>query len=213
MNDISFENIEIRPDIFPSKWHYKNLNPEDVEWITGGINRASRLATKSRLNSSYWKKSSLDKLIESYSDAWNYGDQMIICVWDVHQKESEPPIGFISFDIAWHETSAKKISNLFLTINLIWVRPDKRGLGGISARHITSHLILYFESCKLYHPFVALKGLTVFYYADFDSFGGEKICKRASLPLCPCRQGVFNDVDLLRCQRQQLINAAVGPDR
>lgn len=175
MNDISFENIEIRPDIFPSKWHYKNLNPEDVEWITGGINRASRLATKSRLNSSYWKKSSLDKLIESYSDAWNYGDQMIICVWDVHQKESEPPIGFISFDIAWHETSAKKISNLFLTINLIWVRPDKRGLGGISARHITSHLILYFGSCKLYHPYVALKGLTVFYYADFDSLGGEKI--------------------------------------
>jgi hypothetical protein len=84
MNDNSFENIEIRPDIFPSKWHYKNLNPEDFEWITGGINRASRLTTKSRLNSSYRKKTSLDKLIESYSDGWNYGDQMIICVWDAH---------------------------------------------------------------------------------------------------------------------------------
>lgn len=38
MNDINFESIEIRPDIFPSKWHNKNLNREDVEWITGGIN-------------------------------------------------------------------------------------------------------------------------------------------------------------------------------
>jgi len=43
---------------------------------------------------------------------------MIICVWGAHQKESEPPIGFISFDIAWHETSKKKISDLFMMLTL-----------------------------------------------------------------------------------------------
>jgi hypothetical protein len=175
MNEIYFEKISLRPDIFPPKWHCKNVERDDVEWITGAMNRSSQLSTKSKLNSSYWKKINLDKLIESYGDAWNYDGQTIICVWEISQKEKEPPIGFISFDIAWKETKTQKVHTLFLTVNLIWVRPDKRGLGGVAARHIATHLIFYLENWKLIPPYVPTAGVNVFYYADFDSLGGEKI--------------------------------------
>jgi hypothetical protein len=173
--DINYNNIEERPDIFPIKWHCKGLDKEDVQCRAGNINPSSQLTTKSRLNSSYWKKSSLDKLIESFNDAWNYSDQLIICVWNVTQKESEPPLGFISFSFKWEQTKTKKISYLEFTVNLIWVRPDKRGLGGVAARHIVAHLLCYLEDCKLTPPYVSAKGVDVTNYAEWHSSGGEKV--------------------------------------
>lgn len=175
MSEIFFEKTDLRPDIFPPQWRCKNVGRDDVEWVTGLINRGSQLITKSRLNSSYWKKCNLDRLIESYDDAWNYGDQTIISVWETSQKEKEPPIGFISFDIGWEETKAQRVHTIYLTVNLIWVRPDKRGLGGVAARHVAAHLIFYLENCKLTQPYVPKTGVSIFYHADFDSFGGEKI--------------------------------------
>jgi hypothetical protein len=175
MEDISFENFETRPDIFPVKWSCKNITRDDVERITGKINSASQLVTKSRLNSSYWTKNSLDRLIQSFHEAWNYNDEMIICVWEANQKENEPPLGFISFHFWWQETKTKRISYLALSLNLIWVRPDKRGLGGTAARHIVSHLIFYLQNCKFVSPYVSVRGVDVTLHADFDSLGGEKV--------------------------------------
>ena len=60
MTDIYFEDIKARPDVVPSKWHAPKLDKHGVQYITGKINRGSQLSTKSRLNSSYWKKAPLD---------------------------------------------------------------------------------------------------------------------------------------------------------
>jgi hypothetical protein len=175
MTDIYFESIEERPDIFPSKWHCRRLRRGDVECKTGNINPSSQLTTKSRLNSSYWEKNLLMKLMESYNDAWNFSDEMIICVWDVNQREKEPPLGFISFSFLWEQTKTKRISYLDFTVKLIWVRPDERGLGGVVARHVVSHLLFYLEDCKLIVPYVPKEGVDVDYDADWYSSGGEKL--------------------------------------
>ena len=59
---------------------------------------------------------------------WKVSGQLIICVWDINQKESAPPIGFISFDISRLETRTKRVGDLFLTVNIIWVHPSKCSL-------------------------------------------------------------------------------------
>jgi hypothetical protein len=35
-----------------------------------------------------------------YDDAWNDDARTVICVFETSQKETKPPIGFISFAIA-----------------------------------------------------------------------------------------------------------------
>ena len=169
------ENYKERPDIFPNKWRCNTLNSADVYWLSGNINRSSSLITKSRLNSCYWRMAKLTKLVNETDADWGFDDEMILCVWDVQQLEKEPPLGFVSFNLAWNETRYKKISEFFLTVHLIWVRPDKRGLGGVVARHVTAHLLMYLRECKLIPPHVTREGVTVFYCADLYSLGGEKV--------------------------------------
>jgi hypothetical protein len=172
MNENYLNNVEDRPDIFPCKWH-RELDSFDVAiscsslrsyGITGNVD------TKSRLNSSYWKKPALTKMMAN--DNWRVHGQMIICVWDINQKESDPPIGFASFDISRLETRTKRVSDLFLTIKLIWVHPSKRSLGGNTARHVVSHLIAYLEDCNFTKAIVASKGMVVYYNAELNSLGG-----------------------------------------
>ena len=169
------ENYKERPDIFPIKWHRRCLTKSDVFWMTGNINFSSSLRTKSRLNSCYWRSATLTKLVNESDADWGFDDEMIICVWDIQQQEKEPPIGFVSFNLSWNESQYKKISEFFLTVHLIWVRPDKRGLGGVVARHVTAHLLMYLKECKLIPPHVTRKGVTVFYCAHLSSLGGEKV--------------------------------------
>jgi hypothetical protein len=172
-----FNNIKYRPDVFPGKWHCKNLSKDDVAWAAGSVNQYSQLLTKSTLNSCFWPKVALINLVESYGEKWNFGDQIIISVWDKVQNENESPVGFVSFDFVWYENRARKISDLTLKVNLVWVRPDKRGLGGVVARHVISHFVFYLLDCNLRSPFVSRKGLFINYYADFYSIGGDKVSK------------------------------------
>ena len=83
------------------------------------------------------------------------------------------PIGFISFDFCWEETKPKKINYIGLTVHLIWVRPEKRGLGGVVARHIISHFLSYLEDCNLSPPNTPKGGIDVTYYAELGSLGGK----------------------------------------
>ena len=176
MNTIDLTSTEDRPDIFPNKWHLKNVDHKVVKFKTEKINRNSTLITKSRLNSSYWKRTPLKKLIESFGEDWRVSSNyLIICVWDDHQKENEVRIGFINFAFVWDETKLRKISSLSLYVDLIWVRPDKRGLGGVVARHVISHLLFYLETCNLKYPFVSARGVNIEYYAELYSLGGEKV--------------------------------------
>jgi hypothetical protein len=177
MNENYLDNIEDRPDIFPCKWH-RELDSFDVALSCSSLRSygiTGNVDTKSRLNSSYWKKPALKKMMGN--DNWNVKGQMIICVWDINQKESDPPIGFTSFDISRLETRTKRVSELFLTVNLIWVNPSKRSLGGNTARHVVSHLIAYLEDCNFTKEIVASKGMDVYYHAELHSSGGGTLSK------------------------------------
>lgn len=170
-----FETIKLRPDIFPGHWSCESLLPDDVFWITENINPSSKLITKSRLNSEHWQKARLCNLIEFYGENWSFADDLMICVWLDGQNETEPPIGFVAFSIAWTETNSRRVNLLRLDVGLFWVRPDKRGLGGCAARHVVSHLMHYLSQCKLIHPFVSLSGVDVLCRANFHSKGGERV--------------------------------------
>ena len=174
MTDKYFHDIEERPEVFPNQWECDELFVGDVNWLCGDIDLASRLVTKSRLNSFDWDKAALDVLIRSYHEAWNYKDDLIICVWDVNQPESDAPLGFSVIDLSWAETNAKKICSVTIKVILIWVRPEQRGFLGFVARHVLAHLMLYLNDCKLVHPHVAQKGVDIVCYTDFIDAGGDR---------------------------------------
>lgn len=175
MTEKYFADIEKRPDVFPVIWQVERLFREVVEWFAGDLSRQSTLITKSVLNSRDWSGVQLTELVNSFQEKWYFPDGLLICVWDVNQSESEAPLGFVAFEIAWNETRRKRISDLFLTINLFWVRPDKRGYGAVVAKHLLSHFLIYLMECNLVLPIVSPGGAIVFYYADLYSNGGDAI--------------------------------------
>ena len=88
MNEKYLDNIEDRPDIFPGKWH-RQLDSFDVAMTCSSLRHSEKTGngvTKSRLNSAYWKKPALTKMLAN--DNWKVSGQLIICVWDINQKES-----------------------------------------------------------------------------------------------------------------------------
>ncbi len=173
MTDRWFSSIQDRPDIFPNQWFGEKINMDEVAWVCGDINPSSKLVSKSRLNSEIWNKTALGDLISSYAEKWNFQGELIICVWDEKMQEIDKPIGFVSFSFRWDETKTRKLSSLSIDLDLLWVRPDKRGLGGVAAKHVITHMIHYLDSCKFSHPHVSLRGMDILYQADFDSAGGE----------------------------------------
>ena len=108
------------------------------------------------------------------NDTWKVSGQLIMCVWDINQKESAPPIGFISFDISRLETRTKRVGDLFLTVNIIWVHPSKCSLWGNTARHIVSHLLAYLGDCNFTKTIVGLSVMNVYYHANLNSSGRGK---------------------------------------
>ncbi len=148
---------------------------DEAGFYAGDLDRRSDLVSKSILNSDCWKRAQLRTLVKSFGDEWNFPESSLIPVWEVDQPEAEAPLGFVAFDIAWHETRRRRISDLSLTVNLFWVRPDRRGLGGELAKHLVSHFLLYLAECHLVLPIVSPQGVDVTYYADLYSGGGEAI--------------------------------------
>lgn len=199
MNEKYLDNIEDRPDIFPCKWH-RQLDSFDVAMTCSSLRHSEKTGngvTKSRLNSAYWKKPALTKMLAN--DNWKVSGQLIICVWDINQKESAPPIGFISFDISRLETRTKRVSDLFLTVNLIWVHPSKRSLGGNTARHVVSHLLAYLGDCRFTKTIVGLSGMNVYYHANLYSSGRgtlSTVIKENLAYMKECGAWKIKDLDL-----------------
>lgn len=174
MIDNAFYSIKEKPEVFPLRWSCRNVTKDDVLWRAGEYYRSGVFKTKSRLNSCYWKKASLERLIRSDGEGWNFNDELVICVWEINQAEKEPPIGFVSFSFVWEETRFKKINCLDIEIGLIWIRPDKRRFGGAEVKHVLAHLLFYFEACKIVFPYASPRGVKVYCQADVFSHGGKK---------------------------------------
>ncbi|MCQ8128296.1 hypothetical protein [Methylomonas rivi] len=174
MKDVLLCDVNLRPDIFPQNWTYPAMVADTVAELSGEINPSSDLITKSSLNNAQWSASELTTLMRSFDEKWNFDSNAIIAVWDANQPESDAPLGFIVFGWLWTETRTKKINTAFLDLPLLWVRPDKRGLGGTVVRHVVCHFLHYLSDCTFDHSHVSSRGMELCCHADFDSIGGEK---------------------------------------
>ena len=97
------------------------------------------------------------------------------------------------------ETRTKRVSDLFLTVNLIWVHPSKRSLGGNTARHVVSHLLAYLGDCNFTKTIVGLSGMNVYYHANLYSSGRgtlSTVIKENLAYMKECGAWKIKDLDL-----------------
>jgi hypothetical protein len=183
--DVSRKSNQFEP-IFPKKWSCNGIDRDDVECQAIEINPGSNLVSKSKLNTRFWSNKRLHDLLNHWSspgDVWQFPDNNnIICIWAEEDNESNEPMGFVSFRVSItkeiDQDEGGDIEGIIsISIDLAWVRPDKRGLGGVVAKHLATHLIYYLQECYPHNLIGPGENWSFIYGAEYYSKGGKSFSK------------------------------------
>lgn len=132
----------------------------------------SQLKTESRVNPRKWKKQSLSDLMESHGENWRIPDEsIIICVWPKGVcHKTQPPDGFVAFSL--NANKEEDYPCFSITLDLVWVIPKRRSLGGVFAHHVAAHLCHYLSGID-YAKKNKYGADELILYADFYGLGAE----------------------------------------
>lgn len=97
-----------------------------------------------------------------------------LCGLYVVARSSSGPIGFCAFDLAALPGDEETLPQLWLNLDLVYVRPETRGKGLATA--LAAALILFIETTLDQNPHFALNFFHFGLSAELFSEGGERFC-------------------------------------
>lgn len=160
---------------FLKKWSCNSISNDDIDQHCFEIN--SDFETKSRLNSRHWSTNKLRNLIDKDNDdtGWNIKDDAYnLCVWETSSKESDEPLGFVSFrfENSRDDENGKIYNTISLKLDLVFVRSDKRG-NGVS-KHLVTHFCHYLDECAPNKFANKDEDWSFSFYSEYYSEGGAQ---------------------------------------
>jgi len=149
----------------------------------------SNLITKSKLNSRYWNRKKLNKLVNENSAEWNVSKgEFSLCIFNQKDKSSDKPMGFITFNL-YSETfdendfideaikgEPENIERVIFSLEFIWVQEKFRGENGLVARHALNHLFEFIDQVEFNPEELSKDGFHLCFDSEIHSSGGDHAC-------------------------------------
>jgi len=115
-------------------------------------------------------KAKLDKFVGRDRGRWNPQKYNFVgYIWEAGKR---PLAGFAAMDIRVEKNTRQQITDLTLDFKLIYIAKAHRGRG--LGQMIAAAICVWLDHCKLSGAHVAKRGVSVLYYSEYESGGGEK---------------------------------------